>query len=173
MKNLLFLLFVFCATVAGAQTYSNSFYMNIHEEGKLFFIKEMKMSHFAGAKAKKLRYDYTHIDARANASITATCCTKEMTNIDSLFVVLPDGRKYGYPVEKIYNEKKKFTWVNRFRAYLDSSLWFDMYKCEEPFTIVVSSKNNEDIQFKDSKSDWKKNRKKMQFIHELIEINKQ
>lgn len=173
MKRVLFLVFMCSTLCASSQTYSNSFFMNVHGEGKLFFVKEMRMAHAGGAKARKLRYDYTHIDARDNASITATCYTKGMTNIDSLFVLLPDGRKFGYPIEKIYNEKKRFTWKNRFRAYIDSSLWFEMYKFEEPFTIVVGSKNNDDILFKDSQSTWKRRQKKMLFIQSLVEINKQ
>ena len=173
MKRILFFALLCCALGVSAQNYGNSYFMNVHKEGKLYFVKEMKMAHHGGAKARKLRYDFTHIDARDNVSITATCYTKGMINIDSLFVLLPDGRKFGYPIEKIYNEKKRFTWKNRFRAYIDSALWFEMYKSEEPFVIVVGSKNQEDVFFKDSAYSWKKRKKKMIFIQDLVELNRQ
>ena len=164
---------VLFAIGANAKSYNKSFIMNLHAEGKLYFVHEMKMSVAAGEDAGLLKYDYTHIDSRNVVAFLMTCATIKPSTIESMAIVLPSGEKHSFPVEQIYNTKGRKMWNNRIRCYIDRAIWFDMYSHEQPFQVELTLKDGTTLQFCDKPRDWKKNREKMIFIQELIKLNRE
>lgn len=147
--------------------------MNIHQEGKLYFIYETEMPSCEGKRMKSLRYDYTHIDSHDKVSMLATCSTDRAVKVDSLYITLPSGAKCGYKVESIYNEADRKGWHHRFRCEIERDAWFELYKTEQPFIIELHLTDGTTILYKDSERQWQKTRDKMLFIQDVILLNKE
>lgn len=174
MKRALLLFFVvILATSAVAKNFNKAFLMNIHQDGKLYFVYETEMASCGGKGVKGLRYDYTHIDSDDKVSMLATCTTDNPTKVDSFFIVLPSGERLEHKVEIIYNEASRKGWQNRFRCEIARDVWFDIYESEQPFAVEVHMMDGSVITYKDSERNWQKSRDKMLFIQKIIELNKE
>lgn len=174
MKKILFFIAALSFGVGlTAQNYSKYFTQNIHEKGKLYFILPMDMEGVKENTGKAaLSYDFTYLDSEERVSLLSTCSTPEAFLADSLHIVLPSGKRQSYPIEKIYNEKKRSKWNSRNRCYIDFSLWQDMYKSDEPYTLILTSSNQGKVAFKDSARRWKKKKEIVNFVQTIIEMNR-
>ena len=172
MRSLLSLVLVLFAIGVNAKSYNKSFIMNMHPEGKLYFVYETKMPSTAGKNVGSLKYDYTHIDSREEVALLMTCSTIKPAVIESMTIVLPSGEKHTLPIEKIYNSKKRKMWDSRIRCYIDRAVWLEMYNQEQPFQIELQLNDGTTLQFCDKPRNWIKNREKMTFIQEVISLNR-
>ncbi len=171
MRRCLLYIFLLLSFSLYSQSYNKSFIMNVTQEGNLYFIYDLKMKSQTD-DVKSLKFDYTFVDSRDAVSLTATCVSKMAVNIDSLSLHLPNCVKYEYVVEKMYSEKESL-WRTRFRVNIDYDVWLNMYNSESPFELILLCKNREPIVYKDSKNRWRKNKKKMQSIQEVISANRE
>ncbi|WP_288149419.1 hypothetical protein [Bacteroides acidifaciens] len=174
MKTLSFLIAaLFCITGLSAQNYNKYFTQNVHEKGMLYFIfpTDMESAKENTSKAT-LNYDFTYLDSQDSVALLSTCSTKNPLLIDSLHVVLPSGKQRSFPVERIFNEKKKNKWNSRTRCNIDFALWEEMYKNEQAYTLVYTSRSNTSLAFTDSPRKWKKNKNIIHFIQSLIAMNR-
>lgn len=173
-RTALLLSFVLILTASViAKTYDKSFIMNIHPNGKLYFVYEMEMPSCDSKRVEKLRYDYTHLDSQVKVSMLATCTTDSAVKVDSMYITLPSGERYEYKVESIYNEANRKGWHNRFRCEIEREVWFNLYDAQQPFSVELRMTNGTTLKYMDSEKLWQKSREKMQFIQEIIKLNKE
>lgn len=170
MKTLLFYLFLLLTLPIHAQSYNKNLKTNITNEGIMYYIYDLKTKSICD-NTQPLEYDFTYLDSHNNVAFTATCTTTDIANIDSFYISLPTGEKLVCDVEKIYTERKS-KWHTRFRVNFSYNFWLDMYKQDTPFEIILTCKNKKQIIFKDSMKTWKKNKKKLSQIQEVIDTNK-
>lgn len=170
MRTLLFYTLLFLVLPIQSQSYDKHLKTNITSEGILYYIYNFKMKSKSEG-AKSLEYDFTHLNERDHVTLTATCITTDIANIDSFYLSLPTGEKFECGVEKIYTEHKS-KWRTRFRVNFSYDLWQEMYGQNVPFRIILLCKDKKQIIFEDSAKAWKKNRKKLSQIQEVIEVNK-
>ena len=172
MRSLLSLVLVLFAIGANAKSYNKSFIMNMHPEGKLYFVYATKMPPVAAKDVGSLKYDYTHIDSRDEVAFLLTCSTIKPAVIESVSIVLPSGVKHTLPVEKIYHNKNRKMWESRIRCYINRAIWFEMYSQEQPFQLELQLNDGTTLQFCDKPRKWQKNREKLTFIQEVITLNR-
>lgn len=170
MRTLLLYTFLFLVLPTQSQSYDRNLKTNITDEGILYYIYNLKMKSKC-EDAKVLEYDYTYLDERDYVTFTATCVTTDIADIDSFYISLPTGEQFGFDVEKIYTEHKS-KWHTRFRVNFGYAIWHKMYGYDTSFRLTLLCKNKRKITFEDSAKAWKKNRKKLSHIQEVIEVNK-
>lgn len=170
MKTLLFFFLFLLALPAHSQSLNKNLKTNITNEGMMYYIYDLKTKSICD-DTQPLEYDFTYLDSRNDVAFTATCITTNITNIDSFYIAFPSGEKLACDVEKIYTERKS-KWHTRFRVNFSYNFWLDMYKQDTPFEIILTCKNKKQIIFKDSMKTWKKNKKKLSLIQEMIDANR-
>lgn len=171
MRRCLLYIFLLLSFSLYSQSYNKSFIMNVTQEGNLYFIYDLKMKSQT-EDVKSLEFDYTFVESRDYVTLTATCISKNVVSVDSLSLLLPTGCKYSNGVDKIYTERKS-QWHTRFHCNIDYDFWMKMYDSDTPFQLVLQDKNGVQIIYEDSKKGWKKNKKKMQSIQEIISVNRE
>lgn len=171
MRRCLLYIFLLLSFSVYSQSYNKSFIMNVTQEGNLYFIYDLKMKSQT-EDVKSLEFDYTFVESRDYVTLTATCISKNSVILDSLSLLLPTGCKYSNAVDKIYTERKS-QWQTRFNCNIDYDFWLKMYDSDTPFQLVLQDKNGVQIIYEDSKKGWKKNKKKMQSIQEVISVNRE
>lgn len=171
MRRYLLYIFLLLSFSVYSQSYNKSFIMNVTQEGNLYFIYDLKMKSQTD-DVKSLEFDYTFVESRDYVTLTATCISKNVVSADSLSLLLSTGCKFSNGVDKIYTERKS-QWYTRFHCNIDYDFWMKMYDSDTPFQLVLLDKNGTQIIYEDSKKGWKKNKKKMQSIQEVISVNRE
>lgn len=171
MKKFKIFLFIFLSisVFTTAENINKRYIMSQSESGTLFFILPQKVPSVA-SKLKSISIDITYLTSRDSVTINATLITKQKISLDSLgfYSFLNTINK----PQLIYVQKKSNNWIYRFGVKLPYSFLRRAYEDKTPFKLVLYSLNSQ-FCFQYTESKWKRNKKWMNEVLSLIDLNSQ
>lgn len=172
MKKFKIFLFIFLSIsiFTTAENINKRYKMSQSESGTLFFILPQKIPSVA-SELKCINIDITYLTNRDSVTINATLITKQKISLDSIGFYSLNLNAINKP-QLIYVQKKSNNWVYRFGVKLPYSLLRQAYKEKTTFRLVLYSLNSQ-FCFQYPESKWEKNKKWMNEILSLIDLNSQ
>ena len=173
MRQFFLLIVIFPYFAINAQKTEKSYIMSFYKDGLLFFILPQPIFKTSNNIAQKdFIFDITYLTKNDSSSFTATYTTKINFPADSIHIQDSDGSVISTPLKMIFIDKKSSQWIYRVRFMVSFELLRRLYISEYPYRVyIVSNKNR--IEYQYSTNEWKKKRKKMNEILDIIKINKE
>ncbi len=163
----LFILMVFTLS-ASAQKLSNYYMSSNLENGRIYFIKPFEK--FKNINTKQIFvYDVSFLEGQDSVTMNFSYYTDHAAEADSLGFIIEDSGK-AYQVKKLFIEKDKKNWHQRYTATIPLTEIQRFYKSEAIPGIVVFA-NKKKLAYSIKSRKWKKYADIMQQILQVIKLN--
>lgn len=166
--TILLLLMVFCSINAKGQ--QNSRYISfLGKGGQVFFIKP----HTIAAKAikKEFEYDMTYVEGGDSLVFNFTVESSVPIKVEEFSIVNENGLQVkSAPCVKLFVDMRKKKYLIRTQTWFAYEDVKEVITASTQYSFVVKT-SSDDIVFADKKSVWKKERKKLTEIFNIINVN--
>ncbi|MCC8088305.1 MAG: hypothetical protein LIO79_03445 [Rikenellaceae bacterium] len=169
--SLLFLLIIGCLS-GSSQKINRDYSFLKQQNGNLYFIHPMNGFKSSDKNIKKdMEYDMTYLTATDSVSFIFSVYTYEVAKLDSLRIIDVNGAEiYSTGVEMIYVKPRKKYWIQRAGITVPYELLSDLYKKDEPYSIVLHGGESEII-YKMAQGKWRSQSDMVNKIFDVIEYN--